>query len=57
MRAFKNGKIDLSQAESVADLIASENKSSHQIAINQVQEDFPKLQNLRAQLIGVCFTC
>ena len=52
MRAFKNGKIDLSQAESVADLIASENKSSHQIAINQLRRGFSnQLQNLRAQLI------
>ena len=52
MRAFKNGKIDLSQAESVADLIASENKSSHQTAINQLRGGFSnQLQNLRAQLI------
>lgn len=52
MRAFKNGKIDLSQAESVADLIASENKSSHQTAINQLRGGFSnQLQNLRAKLI------
>lgn len=52
LRAFKNGKIDLSQAESVADLIASENKSSHQTAINQLRGGFSnQLQNLRAQLI------
>ena len=52
MRAFKNGKIDLSQAESIADLIASENKSSHQTAINQLRGGFSnQLQNLRAQLI------
>ena len=52
MRSFKNGKIDLSQAESVADLIASENKSSHQTAINQLRGGFSnQLQNLRAQLI------
>ena len=51
-RAFKNGKLDLSQAESVADLIASENKSAHQTAINQLRGGFSnQLQNLRNQLI------
>tara|TARA_B100000963_G_C22618917_1_gene668835 strand:- start:457 stop:1815 length:1359 start_codon:yes stop_codon:yes gene_type:complete len=52
LRAFKNGKLDLSQAESVADLIASENKSAHQTAINQLRGGFSnQLQNLRTQLI------
>ena len=52
LRAFKNGKLDLSQAESVADLIASENKSAHQTAINQLRGGFSnQLQNLRNQLI------
>ncbi len=52
MRAFKNGKMDLSQAESVADLIASENKSSHQTALKQLRGGFSsKLQDLRQQLI------
>lgn len=52
MRAFKNGKLDLSQAESVADLIASENASSHKTALNQLRGGFSKkLQNLRTQLI------
>ena len=37
MRAFKNGKLDLSQAESIADLISSKNKKSHEIAINQMK--------------------
>src|SRR5690606_12252122 len=37
LRAFLNGKIDLSQAEAVADLIASENEASHQIAIQQMR--------------------
>src|SRR5690606_14934994 len=35
LRAFLNGGLDLSQAEAVADLIASENKASHEIAMNQ----------------------
>ncbi len=52
IRAFKNGKMDLSQAESVADLIASENKSSHQTALKQLRGGFSsKLQDLRQQLI------
>jgi len=52
LRAFKNGKLDLSQAESVADLIASENKSAHKTAINQLRGGFSnQLQNLRNQLI------
>lgn len=36
-RAFLNGKLDLSQAEAVADLIASESKASHSIAMNQMR--------------------
>ena len=52
LRAFKNGKLDLSQAESVADLIASENKSAHQTAINQLRGGFSnQLQNLRNQYL------
>ena len=52
MRAFKNGKIDLSQAESIADLIASENKSAHQTALKQLRGGFSnKLQALREKLI------
>ena len=52
MRAFKNGKLDLSQAESVADLIASESKAAHQIALKQLRGGFSsKLQNLRTKLI------
>ena len=35
MRAFMNGRIDLSQAESIADLIASENEASRKVALNQ----------------------
>jgi len=37
LRAFINGRIDLSQAESVADLISSENESSRKIALNQLR--------------------
>ena len=52
MRAFKNGKLDLSQAESVADLIASESEASHQVAIKQLRGGFSgKLQDLRTKLI------
>ena len=36
MRAFMNGRIDLSQAESIADLIAAENEASRKVALNQL---------------------
>src|SRR5690606_17468102 len=36
-RAFLNGRIDLAQAEAVADLIAAENKASHKVALNQMR--------------------
>jgi len=53
MRAFLNGKIDLSQAEAVADLIESESTRAHQIAINQLKGKFSsQLQQLREQLIN-----
>ncbi|TXH60350.1 MAG: tRNA uridine-5-carboxymethylaminomethyl(34) synthesis GTPase MnmE, partial [Bacteroidia bacterium] len=52
-RAFMNGKLDLSQAEAVADLIASENKASHQIAFNQMRGGISnELQLLRDKLIN-----
>ena len=52
MRAFKNGKLDLSQAESVADLIASESEAAHQTALRQLRGGFSsKLQDLRTKLI------
>jgi len=52
MRAFKNGKLDLSQAESVADLISSENKAAHQTALKNLRGGFSsKLQKLREKLI------
>lgn len=51
-RAFLNGKMDLGQAEAVADLIASSNRASHQIAINQLRGHFSShLQQLRSQLL------
>ncbi|MCF6170071.1 MAG: tRNA uridine-5-carboxymethylaminomethyl(34) synthesis GTPase MnmE [Bacteroidales bacterium] len=52
MRAFLNGKMDLSQAEAVADLIASESKTAHRLAINQMRGGFSKkIAELRAQLL------
>lgn len=52
-RAFLNGKMDLSQAEAVADLIASENRASHEIAINQMRGGIgSELAKMREQLIN-----
>ena len=52
LRAFLNGKMDLSQAEAVADLIASGNKATHQIAMNQLRGHFSsELARLREQLL------
>ncbi len=52
MRAYLNGKLDLSQAEAVADLIASESRKSHEIALNQLRGRFSNvLKNLREKLI------
>lgn len=51
-RAFANGRMDLSQAESVADLIASQNRASHRLAMNQMRGGFSKeLQSLRDRLL------
>ena len=51
-RAYLNGKMDLSQAEAVADLIASSNKASHDIALNQLRGHFSsELSRLREQLL------
>lgn len=51
-RAFLNGKMDLSQAEAVADLIASGNKATHQIAMSQLRGNFSsELSHLREQLL------
>ncbi|MCB0503180.1 MAG: tRNA uridine-5-carboxymethylaminomethyl(34) synthesis GTPase MnmE [Bacteroidetes bacterium] len=52
MRAFLNGRIDLSQAEAVADLIASESTASHDLAIKQMRGGFShEIEGLRQQLI------
>lgn len=50
--AYLNGKLDLSQAEAVADLIASTNRATHQIAISQLRGRFSsELSKLREQLL------
>lgn len=52
MRAFLNGRMDLSQAEAVADLIASESARSHEVAMNQMRGSFStELTDLREKLI------
>ena len=52
MRAFLNGKLDLSQAEGVANLIASENEKSHEIAMKQMRGGFSnEIKNLRKKFI------
>ena len=51
-RAYLNGKMDLSQAEAVADLIASSNKATHQMAMSQLRGNFSsELSRLREQLL------
>jgi len=53
MRAFLNRKLDLSQAEAVADLIASQSKMAHQLAINQMRGGFSdKIKDLRTKLLN-----
>ena len=53
LRAFLNGKLDLSQAEAVADLIASDNAASHQIAMQQMRGGFSnEIQTLRDELLN-----
>jgi tRNA modification GTPase len=52
MRAFKNGRIDLSQAEAVADLIASNSEASRKVALQQMRGGFSsEIANLREELI------
>ncbi|WP_298789327.1 tRNA uridine-5-carboxymethylaminomethyl(34) synthesis GTPase MnmE [uncultured Allomuricauda sp.] len=52
LRAFLNAKMDLSQAEAVADLIASDSEASHQIAMQQMRGGFSnEIQLLRAELL------
>ena len=53
LRAFLNGKLDLSQAEAVADLIASDNEASHQIAMQQMRGGFSnEIAQLRNELLN-----
>ena len=51
-RAFLNGKIDLTQAEAIADLIAAQSASAHKVAINQMRGGYShKLKYLREKLL------
>ncbi|WP_281336215.1 tRNA uridine-5-carboxymethylaminomethyl(34) synthesis GTPase MnmE [Flavobacterium eburneipallidum] len=53
LRAFLNGKLDLSQAEAVADLISSDNEASHQIAMQQMRGGFSnEIAKLREELLN-----
>lgn len=53
LRAFLNGKLDLSQAEAVADLIASDNEASHQVAMQQMRGGFSnEIARLREELLN-----
>lgn len=53
-RAFINGKMDLAQAEAVADLIASQNAAAHRVAINQLKGGFSKeLKKMREQMLHI----
>lgn len=52
MRAFRNGKLDLSQAEAVADLIASQSKAAHDIAARQMRGNYSQhIKTLRQKLV------
>ncbi|MBN4070785.1 tRNA uridine-5-carboxymethylaminomethyl(34) synthesis GTPase MnmE [Olleya sp. AH-315-F22] len=53
LRAFLNGKLDLSQAEAVADLISSESEASHQVAMQQMRGGFSnEIKSLRDELLN-----
>ena len=53
MRSFLNGKMDLSQAEAVADLIASDNEAAHQLAMQQMRGGFSnEIAKLREELLN-----
>ena len=53
-RAFVNGKMDLAQSEAVADLIASDSKASHRIALNQLRGGYSEeLQKMRSKLLEI----
>ena len=52
LRAFMNGKMDLSQAEAVADLIASDSAAAHEMALNQMRGGFSHaIESLRKELL------
>lgn len=52
-RAFMNGKMDLSQAEAVADIIASTSKAAHKVAMNQMRGSFSaEIEKLRSELLN-----
>lgn len=52
MRAFRNGKMDLSQAEAVADIVASSTRASHRIAVSQMRGGFSaEIGRLRSELL------
>lgn len=53
MRAFLNGKLDLTQVEAIADLIASGSKAAHRVAINQMRGGFTReIKKLRDKLLN-----
>jgi len=52
LRAFLNGRLDLTQAEAISDLIAAQNQQTHEIALKQMRGGFSqKIKELRQQLI------
>ena len=53
-RAFLNGRMDLAQAEAVADLIASENRAANDIALKQMRGGYSsELQEMRSQMVDI----
>jgi tRNA modification GTPase len=53
-RAFVNGKMDLAEAEAVADLISAQNEAAHRVAFNQLKGGFSKeLASMRADLLNI----
>ena len=53
LRAYLNGKMDLSQAEAIADIIASESEAAHQMAMNQMRGGYSKtIDDLRQELLN-----
>jgi tRNA modification GTPase len=56
-RAFLNGRIDLSQAEAVADLVSSDSRASHALALSQLRGNLSgKISSIRQRLIDLCAT-